>query len=49
MQSGLRGWNDYEQPMQDEQGNAVSLETADEYFFAKLREDQMDPARRQAR
>ncbi|MCU7960670.1 MAG: rhodanese-like domain-containing protein [gamma proteobacterium symbiont of Bathyaustriella thionipta] len=49
LQTGLRGWNDYEQPMQDEQGNAVSLEAADEYFFARLREDQMDPARRQAR
>jgi len=46
LQTGLRGWNDYEQPMVDEHENVVEMEVADDYFFAKLREDQMDPARR---
>jgi len=49
LQTGLRGWNDYEQPMVDAHENTVDVEVADDYFFAKLREDQIDPARRQAR
>ena len=44
LKTGLRGWNDYEQPMADELGRAVELEFADEYFTPKLRPDQYPPA-----
>jgi rhodanese-related sulfurtransferase len=46
LKTGLRGWKDYEQPMEDREGNPVDLDDADEYFTTHLREDQMDPARR---
>ncbi len=43
LQTGLRGWNDYEQPLVDKDGNPVDLEAADDYFTAHLREDQRRP------
>lgn len=44
LKTGLRGWKDYDQPMVDKDGNDVDLDLADDYFTAKLREDQMRPA-----
>ena len=44
LRTGLRGWNDYEQPLEDKDGNPVDIEVADDYFTAKLREDQKRPA-----
>jgi len=44
LQTGLRGWNDFEQPLEDQQGRRVDLDDADEYFAAGLREDQKKPA-----
>lgn len=46
LKTGMRGWSDYEQPMIDKDGNQVDFEVADEFFESKLREDQIDPARR---
>ncbi len=46
LKTGMRGWNDYEQPMVDKHGNPVDIETADEFFETHLRPDQIDPARR---
>jgi rhodanese-related sulfurtransferase len=46
LKTGLRGWNDHEQPMVDENGNAVDIDDADEFFDTKLRDDQVDPARK---
>lgn len=43
MQTGLRGWKDYDQPLVDKDGNDVDLDFADDYFTAKLRADQMRP------
>jgi rhodanese-related sulfurtransferase len=43
LRTGLRGWNDYEQPLQDEAGRSVDLDDADEYFTARLRPEQMKP------
>ena len=43
LKTGLRGWNDYEQPLVDKAGNAVDIEAADDYFTPKLREDQLSP------
>jgi rhodanese-related sulfurtransferase len=43
LKTGLRGWNDYEQPLVDERGREVEIEQADDYFTPKLREDQLRP------
>jgi len=43
MKTGLRGWNDYELPLVDTAGNAVSVDNADEYFTTRIRPDQMSP------
>jgi rhodanese-related sulfurtransferase len=41
LKTGLRGWKDYEQPLEDGAGCAIDLEWADLYFTPKLRPDQM--------
>jgi len=41
--TGLKGWNDYEQPLVDAGGNLVDIEVADEYFTPKLRPEQLRP------
>ena len=43
LRTGLRGWNEYEQPLLDREGQPVELDDADEYFTAKLRPDQLKP------
>lgn len=43
LKTGLRGWNDYEQPLVNGAGGRVDLEVADDYFTPKLREDQLSP------
>jgi rhodanese-related sulfurtransferase len=43
LKTGLRGWNDYEQPLVDKSGQPVDIELADEYFTPRLREDQLSP------
>ena len=43
LQTGLRGWKDYEQPLEDAHGQEVDLEEADIYFTPVLRPDQMRP------
>ena len=43
LKTGLRGWNDSEQPLVDNQGKTVSLEAADDYFSVKLRTEQYKP------
>jgi rhodanese-related sulfurtransferase len=43
LKTGLRGWNDYEQPMVDRYGEPVDIDAADDYFTPKLREDQLSP------
>ena len=45
LKTGLRGWNDYEQPLVDGGGAPVELDDADEYFTPRLREEQMRPAK----
>ena len=41
--TGLKGWNDYEQPLVDADGKPVDIDDADEYFTPKLRPDQLRP------
>jgi rhodanese-related sulfurtransferase len=44
LQTGLRGWKDYEQPLVDGAGEDVDLDDADVYFTPQLRPDQQRPA-----
>jgi len=44
LQTGLRGWKDYEQPLVDGAGQDVDLDDADVYFTPQLRPDQQRPA-----
>jgi rhodanese-related sulfurtransferase len=43
LKTGLRGWNDYEQPLCDKNENEVDLDDADEYFTARLQPNQKRP------
>ena len=49
LKTGLRGWNDYEQPLVDAVGETVALALADDYFLSRVRPEQLDPARRAVR
>lgn len=44
LKTGVRGWNEFEQPLQDEAGNAVDIDDADEYFAPNVRPEQRRPA-----
>ncbi len=44
LKTGLRGWNEFEQPLYDNQGNQVDIDAADIYFTPKLRPEQHKPA-----
>ncbi|WP_455204631.1 rhodanese-like domain-containing protein [Kaarinaea lacus] len=44
LKTGLRGWNDYEQPLFDINENLVDVDDAEEYFTARLRPEQHNPA-----
>jgi len=46
LKAGLRGWNDYELPLFDADGNIVDIDDADDYFTAKLRPEQIHPDQR---
>ena len=43
LNTGLRGWNDYELQLVDAAGITVNIDQADEYFTSHLRPDQMSP------
>ncbi len=47
LQTGLRGWNDYEQPLVDGDGRPVTLEAADDYFTARVGQQQLGPRERE--
>jgi len=44
LQTGLRGWNEFEQELVDGDNLPVSIDDADDYFAAKVRPDQRRPA-----
>ena len=44
LKTGLRGWNDYDQPLVDGAGQPVDPDDADEMMTTKLRPEQMSPA-----
>ena len=41
LQTGLRGWNDYELPLFDDDNNPVNMGDADEFFTSMLRPEQV--------
>jgi rhodanese-related sulfurtransferase len=43
LKTGVRGWNDFEQPLIDAQGQEVDIDDADEVLVSKLRDDQRRP------
>ncbi|MBV2123101.1 MAG: rhodanese-like domain-containing protein [Candidatus Thiodiazotropha sp. (ex Ctena orbiculata)] len=43
LKTGLRGWNDFEQPLVNAEDEAVDVDDADDYFTPNLREDQLSP------
>jgi len=40
LKTGLRGWNDYEQPLVNNSTETVDIEVADEFFSTTLRAEQ---------
>jgi len=44
LKTGLKGWNDFEQPLVDAAGDAVDPDAADVYFTPHLRPEQLGPA-----
>ena len=43
LKSGLRGWNEYDQPLFDSNNNEVDLEVADDFFATKISAKQKSP------
>lgn len=43
LKTGIRGWNDYEQPLVDAEGNEVDIDDAEEFLRNKVRNDQKKP------
>lgn len=43
LKTGIRGWNDYEQPIVDSNNDAVDIDTGDELFASVVRPDQLEP------
>lgn len=43
LKTGLRGWNDYEEPLVDRDGSVVDVDLADDFFTSRLRPDQRRP------
>ena len=44
LKTGLRGWNDFELPLVNGDGNPVDIDDADDYFSKGPRPDQMEPS-----
>jgi rhodanese-related sulfurtransferase len=43
LKTGVRGWNDYELPLFDSDGNQVDIDDADEFLASRVSEEQMGP------
>lgn len=44
LRTGVRGWNDYEQPLVDKTGHVVDIDAADELLASRVRPEQRRPA-----
>jgi len=47
LRSGLRGWNEYDQPLVTDQNELIDPEDGDEFFAPKVRPDQLGPSQSQ--
>jgi rhodanese-related sulfurtransferase len=43
LKTGVRGWNDFEQPLYNMSGEVVDIDNADELLATRLRDDQRRP------
>lgn len=43
LKTGVRGWNDYEQPLEDAAGKLLDADSADELLAPRLRPEQRKP------
>lgn len=43
LKTGVRGWNEYDQPLIDKYGQTVDVDDADDFFTTKLRPEQESP------
>lgn len=43
LKTGLRGWNEFEQPLVDKDNLPVAIDDADDYFTAKVHPEQRRP------
>jgi rhodanese-related sulfurtransferase len=43
LRTGVRGWNDFEQPLEDGAGNSIDADAADELLAPRLRPEQRKP------
>jgi rhodanese-related sulfurtransferase len=43
LKTGVRGWNEYDQPLVDAAGNTVDVDAADEALASRVRPDQLRP------
>lgn len=43
LKTGVRGWNDFEQPLYDIGGNQVHIDNADEILVSRIRPEQQKP------
>jgi rhodanese-related sulfurtransferase len=43
LRTGLRGWNDYEEPLVHADGSVVGTDDADIFFLSRVRAEQMPP------
>ena len=44
LKTGVRGWNEYDQPLIDGEGRPVDPDDADDFFTTRLRPEQRSPA-----
>jgi hypothetical protein len=45
LKTGMRGWNDFEQPLEDAAGKPVDADTAEELLVSHLRPEQRKPGK----
>jgi 3-mercaptopyruvate sulfurtransferase SseA len=43
LKTGVRGWNDFEQPLVDGSGQAVDTDTAEQLLASRIRPEQLRP------
>ena len=47
LKTGIKGWNDYELPLQNNHGETVDIDEADMILMPKIRPEQLPPSKPQ--